>query len=103
MPSTGSATIRTGAGGGGSSTSSQAPAVHPVRLAAAALPSSNTFPVGGQFGGLGAGEAEHPGDGGVYALALESLGYGQGAGFGKRAHLIEYAGRRGAPVHRAVR
>ncbi len=39
-----------------------------------------------QLGGLGAGEAEHAGDGGVDALALQAVGHGQGADLGNRAH-----------------
>ena len=35
---------------------------------------------GGQVGGLGAGEAEQPGERGVDALALEAVGDGQGRG-----------------------
>ncbi len=44
------------------------------------------LPGGGQLGGLGAGEAEHAGDGGVDALALQTVRYGQGADLGVRTH-----------------
>src|SRR5690606_1541699 len=49
-------------------------------------------PRGGEFGSLGPGEAEHAGDGGVDALALQAVGHGQGTDLGKRAHPVEYAG-----------
>ena len=61
------------------------PAVHPVRLAGRG-PVQQHLSVGGQFGRLGAREAEYPGDGGVDALALQSVRYGQGTGLGKGAH-----------------
>ncbi len=45
------------------------------------------LPGGGQLCGLGAGEAEHAGNGGVDPLAFQAIGYGQGADLGLRTHL----------------
>ncbi len=53
---------------------------------------------GRQLRRLGAGEAEHSGDGGVDALALEAVGYGQGADLGNGAHPSSMTDGRDGPA-----
>ena len=60
-------------------------AVHPLGLADHRAVDLD-LPGGGQLGRLGTGEAEHAGDGGVDALALQAVGYGQGADLGNGTH-----------------
>jgi hypothetical protein len=60
-------------------------AVHPLRLADHRSVDRD-LPRGGELSRLGPGEAEHTGDGGVDALALQSVGHGQGTDLGNRAH-----------------
>ena len=70
---------RRGRRASGSDTSSQRAGDDPVGLADRAR-SSVDRAGGGQVGGLGAGEAEQPGERGVDPLALEAVGDGQGRG-----------------------
>ena len=80
MPGTGSAmTARLGLSSGrGSDTSSIEPAREPLGLADG-LAVEHDVAVGGEVGGLGAGDPEEAGDAGVDALALEAVGDEHGA------------------------
>lgn len=61
------------------------PAVRPLGLTDH-RPVDRDLPRGGDLGRLGPGEAEHAGDGGVDALALQAVGHGQGTDLGNGAH-----------------
>src|SRR5690606_40460639 len=72
-------------------------AADPLRLADH-RPVDRDLPRRGQLGRLGAGEAEHAGDGGVDTLALQAVGHGQGTDLGNRAHPSSMPDGRGTPV-----